>query len=596
MGLPFGFHIRLALFAGVVAPLMLWGAASAQGSGSLPDAAGAAVVSPARSLLIPFRVHPGQIFLSPAVPSASGAIRDERFAVRAIILAGVADHPELGISVTELAGLVERMRLASVGDAVPIGVINRELSLKRLSQVGAAVTDYYRSRGLILARAFVPAQTVDDGQVVIQVLEGVLGSVRTEGQRRMDDKRLVKPFAGMIGQPVWQRRVERALLLANGYPGTQVFGVFRPGKNVGTSELLLKVAEQPLLTGQLSVDTHGSEFTGRIRTRADLSLNNPLGVGDRLSVSGLLAWDPANARYGSAEYVLPVGGPDHLLGVRFARNGFKLGGNLTALGIEGDSLEGELFLRWQLNRSRNGGRYGRLGLGLKHAGVGAPIDREDDLTVLNLEWGFERGIGRTGGVRNGSVQLVRGLEILGAMDAQNDTHSSRVGGSGESAGSVFTTLKLRYEHLQPFAGRGTVWLRAHGQYSPDLLTATEQLALGGPNTVRAYPVAEVLVDNGFSVSLAWLIRAPGIDRRPAFGGQTWGDILKASVFIDTAMGWRNEPLPNEAASERLTGVGLELRLALERITGNIQVSRPMGGNTPSDGSGSRVYFALGYAL
>ena len=71
---------------------------------------------------------------------------------------------------------------------------------------------YYREHGLILAQAFVPVQEVDDGEVTIQVLEGLLGRVVTEGNELYQAEILQTPFRSLIGQPVTKEAIETALL------------------------------------------------------------------------------------------------------------------------------------------------------------------------------------------------------------------------------------------------------------------------------------------------------------------------------------------------------------------------------------------------
>ena len=50
-----------------------------------------------------------------------------------------------------------------------------------MQEVADQVTIYYREKGLILAQAVVPIQTVDEGMVIIEVFEGRLGRVMVEG-------------------------------------------------------------------------------------------------------------------------------------------------------------------------------------------------------------------------------------------------------------------------------------------------------------------------------------------------------------------------------------------------------------------------------
>jgi len=182
------------------------------------------------------------------------------------------------------------------------------------------------------------------------------------------------------------------------------------------------------------------------------------------------------------------------------------------------------------------------------------------------------------------------------MEANNDPKSSRIGGSGQGAGSEFTKLVSRYERFTPITANGSLWLRGQFQYSSDLLTSIEQMALGGPNTVRAYPVSEDLVDKGFAVTAEWLSKVPFLAHRPAFRGHVWGDILKMSVFIDSGGGWLNDPLITEESFVRLTGVGAALRFSMERVQAAVEVSTPVGGPDPSNGNDPQIYFSVGYSL
>ncbi|MBI5137530.1 MAG: ShlB/FhaC/HecB family hemolysin secretion/activation protein [Nitrospirae bacterium] len=578
----------------VALALLAAGSAPAQGL-TLPGGATPGGVPAERPLLVPFRVLPGQAITAPAEPSPSGDARQDRFEVRSLLLEGARDRPDLDISLVELAQLVERMRLASVEDEAPRG-FTRLLSLARLGQIAGVVTQYYRDRGLMLTQAYVPAQTVEEGRVVIRVVEGILSGVVVEGARRYDTARLLAPFSGLAGRPVTQQSVEKALLAANAYPGVRVFGVFRPGPEPGTSELVLNVDEVPLLTGELFLDNHGTVYTGDIRTRAEVVLNNPWGGGEQLSGTAQFTVSPAKSRYYALQYLRPLADSRTRLGARAARNGFELGGSLGPLDLEGESIEAELFARRQLTRRRTGGTHARLGLTLKHAEMSIPIARQDDLTVAALEWGFERQIGRRGGSDLADVTISQGLDTLGAMDGDSDPRASRVGGSGQGAGSVFTKVNARYQKLRPVTANGNLWLRAATQYSGDLLTSIEQMPVGGPDTVRAYPVSEALVDKGFAVSVDWLARVPFIHRRQAFAGRTWGDLLKVAVFADTAGGWLNDPLVTENPYVRLNGVGVGLRFHLERLSANLEWARPVAGPTASDGDGSRLYFAVGLTL
>jgi hemolysin activation/secretion protein len=91
----------------------------------------------------------------------------------------------------------------------------------------------------------------------------------------------------------------------------------------------------------------------------------------------------------------------------------------------------------------------------------------------------------------------------------------------------------------------------------------EQYSVGGPENVRAFPVAQTLWDRAFFYSFELLFNAPFIADQPAFENRTWGELLQFSMFYDFAVGRLNEPLVSDVRGyENFRGAGLGLRFNL----------------------------------
>ena len=181
------------------------------------------------------------------------------------------------------------------------------MTIGQIQEVAAAVTERYRSAGFILAQAFVPAQEVDDGAVIIEVFEGKLGAVVFQGNEMYRDAVLAAPFEDLIDTPVTAFGIESAILTASDYPGISVFGVFQPGTEVGETDLVIRVQDERLWQASLRTDNYGTRFTGQYRVFADLQINNPTGVGDRFYATTLRQFDPSNSRFWKLEYERPIG-------------------------------------------------------------------------------------------------------------------------------------------------------------------------------------------------------------------------------------------------------------------------------------------------
>src|SRR3546814_14334310 len=74
-------------------------------------------------------------------------------------------------------------------------------------------------------------------------------------------------------------------------------------------------------------------------------------------------------------------------------------------------------------------------------------------------------------------------------------------------------------------------LKLNGQYSDDVLVPMEQFALGGPDSVRAYPISDALGDRGYHVAVEYQVDAPGFgDKASPFGGRQWRAGVQFALF------------------------------------------------------------------
>jgi len=140
--------------------------------------------------------------------------------------------------------------------------LQRGLTHGQLEEIAQAVTQYYRERGYILARAYIPAQEVTGGVVELRVLEGRLGNVQVQGEPRYNKKLLMQPFGSVLGGSVTADNIQEAMYLANDLPGIELFGYFTAGDQLGETKLNLNVREEKQWDALLRLDNQGTDFTG----------------------------------------------------------------------------------------------------------------------------------------------------------------------------------------------------------------------------------------------------------------------------------------------------------------------------------------------
>lgn len=594
----------------------------------LPDAATPGGSLPLPQMRAPQTVDPNQLVfeIPPVFQRPLGIEEGGRVFVREFLITGVIDDPDAGIIKSEIDRLVAarfedlndllaRLRVSRQNqDAVgPDGFTpeereeiidfmsdvvkdlspdrrlqayqgfvdqlrlqrlerNQGLTIGQLQLVADEVTRYYRDKGFFLARAVIPAQEVVDGVVVIRVLEGRLGDVRAEGNEDYSLERLQAPFEDVIGELVTVTAIEDSLLTLQSYPGLSAVGVFQPGDEVGTADLLVNVTAEESWDALLRADNHGTQFTGETRVLGDFDWNNPFGYGDLFQLTALQTFEPENSLFGGISYDAPLADPRMHVGLDLSRNNFEVANISTDFAgneVAGVSTSASLYMTQDFLVSRATKVDARYELVRKSAETrtGDVVTGTDELAVLAGQLNYENINSESATITSAYARLSLGFDgVLGVPDedelVSNENRTSRQGIDGP-VGSRFTKLNFGYSWLKSLTANQTLLLRTNGQYTEDLLTSLDQFVIGGPSTVRALPASQYLVDNAVFVSAEWGIRAPGFGDVPAFSNLKWGDVLRFTVFYDYGYGeYLEEDVVRGGETVRAGGAGLGIEFGV----------------------------------
>lgn len=561
----------------------------------VPPAATPGGVLPRVEPAVPVAEPRDELFTIPRVYDRPlGLNEGPRIVVKAFRLVGAVDRPSHGVSVTEAAALLETARLEQPASGY---------SINELHEIAAKVGAYYREHGYILAQSFVPEQEVVGGEVVVQVLEGTLAELQVEGNQRYRAKMLERPFQSLLGEPIEKDSIESALLTLTNYPGVTAFGVLGAGREVGTSRLTVRVQSEDRFKMETALDNHGSQFAGEYRGQLVLTFNDPLRRADRLQLIGLYALDESDSSthgvYGGVDYEIPLFSPRDSLRVLHLTNTYTVGAsaaNLATTDTEGETQVDEIGYRHDFPRSRLGSASIGLAVNVKSAEFSAPPSAiyDDKLTTARVDAQWEQFDTRFRGVNRFTLSYTHGFKDL--LDSLDDYDPSAIGGASRlGASGEFDKISLQIQRLQRLTQNTSVLMRVDSQYSDDPLVSLEQFSLGGPNSVRAYSVSEVLAERGGVASLELILGAPGIAKRPAFGSYTWGQLLQLSLFADYAKGWLNPPLlPSQDRSVELSGAGGALQFAVPgQVFARLEVATPLSNRPVGNDRDPQYYFRLG---
>lgn len=418
------------------------------------------------------------------------------------------------------------------------------LTLAQLEAVAERITTYYQTHGQPLARAIVPAQTVREGTLTIEVVEARYGQVSLSNQSRVRSGLLQNMLSPLrSGQFVEQDALDRVLLLASDLPGTRMEATLKPGDAVGTSDLAVSAATAAATAGVASLDNFGNRYTGRARAGASVNVFNLLGYGDTLGVSALTSG--AGLHYLRGSYESLVNGQGTRLGAAYANVYYRLGKSLSDLDAHGTADVGSLWASHPLLRSRDRNVYGRLGYDHKQLRdhidkTALQTDRQLDNWTLSLNGDWRDAL--LGGALNGwNVSWTTAqVDFRNAAAQEADQATARTAGG-------FSKWNASFSRVQGLTPNHSVYLMAAVQAASGNLDSSEKLSAGGPYSVRAYDTGALSGDAGQVLTLEYRY-----DFAPAALGQ-W----QAQVFFDTARVTVNQdPWGSGRNSATLSGAGV----------------------------------------
>lgn len=446
-------------------------------------------------------------------------------------------------------------------------LLGRQVSLADLYAFANALTARYRNDGYLLSQVIVPAQTVEDGFVRLQAVEGYVAEVRFEGPAT----RLLQAHAERIRaeRPLTAATLERYLLLMNDVPGVFARALLVPSATQpGASDLVVQVTERRI-AGGLSLDNRGGRALGPLRASADIEQRGLFGWGDRSAVRYVRAED-AELEYLALSHEEAFGADGTRFGMTFSRARSRPDSSTSfiPLDLETDSDTASASLSHPFLRSRSRNLAARVAL-TGHDGqtrLFGVRDTEDRLRALRLGLTFDLADAARG-VNLVDIELAQGFEALGASRA-GDPFLSRANGK-----PAFTKLGLyaaRLQSLQTMLPGLSLLAALGGQVAFNDLLAPELYSFGGEQFGRGYDPSEIVGDHGAALKL---------ELRYTFGGEAPTAPL---AFGATAYGFYDAGVVRQRspggldARQSAASAGVGLRFEVGRIvSGYLELAKPL---------------------
>ncbi|MBM5786976.1 MAG: ShlB/FhaC/HecB family hemolysin secretion/activation protein [Pelagibacterales bacterium] len=458
---------------------------------------------------------------------------------------------------------------------------NKSLTFDDLQNVIADIQEYYSSKNRIV-KALLPEQEIKDGIISIKIVEGVLGDVVVEQKSqkpRMTAETVKKYFKGEKDSIyIDTKDLQRKIFILNDLPGVNAIGTYEQGKKEGESNFKVTVEDTPFFKGELAAANFGSKSTGSNQAIANVSFNNISGIGDLFSVNGIKS---SGSDYVQGSYAVPI----LYDGLKLALNASKLDyQTLSSFSStnqsRGDAKTYGANFTYPVYRTDRASVNAKVGYETKdylntNVLTAATIsDYKIDNMIAGLN-GFLYNNDQSSISYNTNVTFGR-LKINDAAQETSDNTSAKTKGS-------FEKLAFNISRNQTLPDlKNTNWLiSVDGQTANKNLNSSEQMSLGGPYAVRAYPTGQGSGSQGMIIKTE--LQYP-YDKNFTFG--PFLDVGFIKQYINTYTNWQGSTRAKNDYSLAATGITGTYKYNEFNVNGNLAYR--IGDNPLHTSTGERL--------
>ena len=450
------------------------------------------------------------------------------------------------------------------------------MGLTGLNNLLRQLTFLYVERGYITSRAFLPEQDLADGALEIVVVEGRLEDIVIDASPGAYQSQIRMAFPGRIGETVNLRDIEQGLDQLNRLRANNATIELEAGRQPGASVLSVARNKSKQIYADLGFDNLGSSLIGKYQSRIDLGAEDILALNEQwqFSYQRSMARNPLyfraipDSNTYSGRFSIPYGYWTFAIDALSSDYDARIAGTVADIALAGLSQSVNTSVSRVLHRDQVSKTllFGKLKWKrTENFILGNQVDASSrDLSIATLELIHSRQL--WGGQWLTAAAYHRGLAILGAF-ADDKAPAGSPKGQFRSA-----TVSLSY--FKPFrAGKlgASYHGRFSGQYTPDLLFGSEQVAYGGYSTVRGLRESVVFGNRGIMTQNELALRLPQPDNasfNTLFGAlEAYTALDFGHVFAERGFGIKGGNLTGATLGLRSRGGRLSFDLAWSDIFG-----------------------------
>lgn len=426
---------------------------------------------------------------------------------------------------------------------------NRELTSEDFEALRLALTMFYVNHGYITSGAIIPDQTIENGVVTYQIIEGKLNQIEIEGTKWFRPAYFRKRIELSVGPPLNINDLQERLQLLQTDPRVKRLNAeLKPGLALGESELNVRVADANPFKAFLEFNNFQSPTVGAEQGLATIMDDNVTGFGDTLSLQyGRTAGVNPILNF---RYAAPITARDTTVSLQYRRFDFTVKQDpFEALDITNNAQIFSVGMRQPLYRtlanefavSISGDYETNKSTLLGEPFSFIPGTRNGEFRIAALRFAQEYVHRTSDQVISALSRFSVGLGILGATTtaspSQADARFFSWLGEAQFV-QVLTPWRIQ------FVSRGVI------QLANDHLFPLEQIAVGGRYSVRGYREYTLVQDNAAIGNAEFRVpvwtTSEGIDR------------VFLAPFADVGHAWQTTIPTPSTPPQTLASVGVGL--------------------------------------
>lgn len=428
--------------------------------------------------------------------------------------------------------------------------VGHEVKLADLYTLINQINALYQKRGYMTCRAFLGPQTIHDGVVKIELIEGRTGQVSLTDNHTTREDYVRHRLSLKKGEVANIHDLNEELLRFNATNDAQLHIVMKAGAEVGMTDYVIAVREPQLYQFGIVADNAGNKSSGLYRGGFFWQDRSLTGNRDALFLSTMAS---QGTKSFAAGYTAPLDRMGSKIGVNYTTNSVHItDGALEPLEVRGHSYAYNLFVTNPVVTSETVRSEIGLDYGYQHSRtdfLGMPW--VDD-TVQTLQAFYDQlDYGRS------TIWYQKHAYAIGkAQTMQGDRNFGKYNMNG--------LFRKHFAHGQSWT------MRVDGQLSStQYLPSAEMFYIGGMYSVRGYTESLLGGDGGLSMGLEYSV--PVTKGLEAYlfldGGRVWG----SSAFGDRSLVGTGFGLKGSLGSHAYLNVGLGFPLI--RTVNEVEQSR-----------------------